>query len=209
MHIIYDYFDNIYFRIKVVSRTLSFHQPMDTEVRTMSNVKVLAVQLPAMCPLHCVFCRTPLHAEGDSDAVFEKVVAELPRYEELYLTSNGETGFSPIFGKLVNAAQNLGVKVSVLCATEKSVIPGLCRVEVSLNEYTRPLALRAIEKAHSLGIPVVISMVADDHKQSSSLEEVANANGADGVVVRSLQKEGRSNYEKGITRVYQRPGSKL
>lgn len=173
------------------------------------RAKVLAVQLPAVCPLHCVFCRTPHHAEGDSDAILERVVAELPQYEELYLTSNGETGFSPIFQKLVDVAHGLGVKVSVLCATAKSVVPGLCRAEVSLNEYTRPWALRAIEKAQSLKIPLVISMVDSNNDSGSYLEDVAKANGADAVVVRALQKEGRSNHEGGKTRVWQRPGSEI
>jgi MoaA/NifB/PqqE/SkfB family radical SAM enzyme len=166
------------------------------------RAKVLAVQLPAICPLHCDFCRTPNHAEGDSDAVFEKVVAELPRYEELYLTSNGETGFSPIFQKLVDVAHGLGVKVSVLCATAKSVVPGLCRVEISLNEYTEPLATRAIEKAKRLGIPVVISMV--DTGVPIHLEDVTRQYGVDGVLVRSLQAEGKSHNNAGSTRWFSR-----
>ena len=174
-----------------------------------NRAKVLAVQLPAPCPLACDFCRTPRHAEGNVDAVFERVVAELPRYEELYLTSNGETGLSTIFKKLVDASQNLGIKVSVLCATERSVVPGLSRVEVSLNEYTRPLALRAIEKARSLDIPVVVSMVDDGKSDAIDLESVAKANGADGVMMRALRMEGRSGNERGSTRIYRKPGSEM
>lgn len=159
--------------------------------------QVLAVQLPATCPLHCDFCRTPNHAEGDSVAVFEKVDAILHRYEELYLTSNGETGFSPIFQKLVDVALGLGVKVSVLCATEKSVVPGLCRVEVSLNQYTETFAIRAIEKAKRLGIPTVVSMV--DTEAPIHLEDVTRQYGVDGVLVRSLQAEGESHSSSGLS----------
>lgn len=170
--------------------------------------QVLAVQLPAPCPLSCDFCRTPNHAEGDSNAVFEKVVAELPQYEELYLTSNGETGFSPVFKKLVNAAQNLGVKVSVLCATPVSVVPGLCRVEISVNQHTYSVAHAAIKKAKALGIPFVVSVI-EDQKFPLDFETAADMVGADGVLIRALQKEGRSDHEGGKTRVWQRPGSKL
>lgn len=175
------------------------------------NAEVLAVQLPAICPLHCRFCRTPDHGEGDPDAVFLKVAEEIPWCKELYLTSNGETGLSSIFTSIIGIARNFGIKVSVLCATEKSVVPGLCRVEVSLNEYTRPLALRAFKKARELDIPLVISIVSEINGQNQNihLEEVANEHNADGVILRPLQMEGRSSRAIGTTRVYQRPGSNL
>lgn len=179
------------------------------------RAKVLAVQLPAPCPLSCDFCRTPNHAEGDSNAVFEKVVAELPRYEELYLTSNGETGLSPIFQKLIDVAHGLGVKVSVLCATPISVVPGLCRVEISLNQNTHNVAHDAIKKAKTLGIRFVVSVI-ENQKFPLDPETVAYEVGADGVLIRPLQKEGRYRYdhkgggkEGGEARVWQRPGSEL
>ena len=171
------------------------------------NKRVLAVQLPAPCPLACGFCRTPQHDEGDPEAVYGAVIRDLPGHQELYLTSNGETGLSTVFRRLVQFATGLGVKISVLCATERSIVPGLCRVEVSLNEFTRPLALRAIEKAKALGVPVVVSIVNDsDELSPTDLEKLADEHGAAGVIARGRQKEGRSATQAGKTLVYQRPG---
>lgn len=170
--------------------------------------QVLAVQLPAVCPLACGWCRTPKHGDGDPKSILRFVRKRLSEYREIYLTSNGETGFSPVFEEIVDFAQAKGVRVSVLCATEKSIVRGLCRAEISLNEYTKCLALRAIEKARRLGNPFVISTV-DDGSGDIDPESIAEEHGASGAIVRALQKEGRSSRATGTTRIYQRPGSKL
>jgi hypothetical protein len=169
---------------------------------------VLAVQIPAPCPLSCSWCRTPKHdEEGNADAVLVAVAHFIDVHSEVYLTSTGETGLSPIFGKVVKLAQDKKKAVSVLCATKESVVPGLKRVEVSLNEYTRPAALRAIEKARSLHIPIVLSLV--DHGQEINPEALANEYGADGVIIRAQQAEGRSSITVGRSGSWQRPGSDL
>jgi hypothetical protein len=126
----------------------------------------------------------------------------------VYVTSNGEPGLSPIFSGLMSTVQRSGVGLSVLCATAKSIIPGLCRAEISLNQYTEPLALRAIEKAQRLEVPVVVSMV-DTGETDIDLEAVARKHGADGVLVRGLRAEGRSRQSRGATRVYTRPGANV
>ena len=96
--------------------------------------KVLSVQVPAPCPLQCAFCRTPDHGSGDAEAVLRAVNANISDCEEIYLTSNGETGLSPIFSDIVRLAQDRDIGVAVLCATERSVVEGLRRVEsVSTN----------------------------------------------------------------------------
>jgi hypothetical protein len=100
---------------------------------------VLAVQIPAPCPLSCSWCRTPKHdEEGNADAVLVAVAHFIDVHSEVYLTSTGETGLSPIFGKVV------------------------------ANEY-----------------------------------------GADGVIIRAQQAEGRSSITVGRSGSWQRPGSDL
>ena len=64
-------------------------------------MKVLAVEEPAPCALDCAFCRTPEHDVGDPKAVLEAVKSNLDGCDELYVTSNGETGRSSIFGDLL------------------------------------------------------------------------------------------------------------
>ena len=118
-------------------------------------------------------------------------------YEEVYITSNGETGLSAIFDPLIHFAEENELDVSVLCATEFSVIKGLCRVEISLNQYTEALAIRAVEKAKRLGVPVVISMVDTNTEITISLNAVMQKYEVDGVLVRALQKEGRSVRKAG------------
>jgi hypothetical protein len=180
------------------------------ERRKAVNKKTLAVALPAPCPLACAFCRTPEHGLGDLEKVVEAVSARLAEgdYGEIYLTSNGETGLSPIFQAVIQLAKDKGIPVSVLCATERSIVPGLVRAEISLNKYTAPLAEGAIAKARELGIPVVISMV-DTGIEPVDPEKIANGYDVTGVLVRALQPEGRSSQSKGTTRFFQRPGSAL
>lgn len=170
-------------------------------------MKVLSIQVPAPCPLACAFCRTPDHNEGDLQKVLQAVKDNIEGHEEVYITSNGETGLSSIFGEIVSLAREKGLGVAVLCATERSVVPGLCRVEISLNQYTEPLAIRAIEKAKRLGIPTVISMV--DTGAPINPEDVAKQYGVDGVLVRSLQAEGKSLNKAGSTKWFSRIGAKL
>lgn len=171
---------------------------------------VLSIQAPAPCPLGCSFCRTPEHNQGDPGRVRELANDLLgrDRHEEVYITSNGETGLSPIFSDLVQMCQKKGVSVSVLCATKASIIPGLKRVEISMNTGTEKTAPAAIEKAKELGIPFVISMV-DDGTQAIDPETIAKKYGASGVLVRALQREGRSDESASRTQVYQVLGSDL
>ena len=172
--------------------------------------KTLAVALPAPCPLACAFCRTPEHGNGDLRKVVEAVGAHLAtgEYGEIYLTSNGETGLSPIFHEVVELAKKNGVPVSVLCATDNSIIPDLVRAEISLNKYTSTLAEKAISKAKSLGVPVVISMV-DTGIEAIDPEKVAARHDTAGALIRALQPEGRSHQRKGITRFFKKPDAKI
>lgn len=174
-------------------------------------MKVLSVQIPAPCLLDCVFCRTPDHNKGNPARVLRTVNAHLNNrpngYKEVYLTSNGETGLSTIFGEMLEIARKNSLGVAVLCATEHSVVPGLCRVEVSLNPYTEPLAIKAIAKAKRLGIPTVISMV--DTGTPINPDGVAKQYKVDGVLVRSLQVEGKSHKKTGSTRYFSRLRAKL
>ena len=169
--------------------------------------KVLSIQLPAQCPLACAFCRTPEHNQGDPERVLQVVKENIKDFEEIYVTSNGETGFSSIFTQLIDLAKENGLRIAVLCATERSIVPGLCRAEISLNRYTEPLALQAIDKAKRLGIPTVISMV--DTEKPIDTKTIAEKYGVDGVLVRSLQKEGRSTHKAGSTRLFKRVGATL
>ena len=170
-------------------------------------MKVLAVEVPAPCALDCAFCRTPEHDVGDPKAVLEAVKSNLDGCDELYVTSNGETGRSSIFGDLLQIAKEKNIRVSVLCATAESVVPGLARVEVSMNKYTAPLAELAIARAREVGVPVVISMV--DTGQPVDAVEIAEKYRVDGVLIRALQAEGRSKKVRGDTRVFHRDGSDL
>ena len=158
-------------------------------------MKVLAVEVPAPCALDCAFCRTPEHDVGDPKAVLEAVKSNLDGCDELYVTSNGETGRSSIFGDLLQIAKEKNIRVSVLCATAESVVPGLARVEVSMNKYTAPLAELAIARAREVGVPVVISMV--DTGQPVDAVEIAEKYRVDGVLIRALQAEGRSKKVRG------------
>lgn len=173
----------------------------------MSTVKVLSIQLPAPCPMNCGFCRTPEHGDGDPDSILSFVMNNVDKYVELYITSNGETGLSPIFEKIVEFTKTKQVQIAVLCATERSVIQGLSRVEVSLNEHTERAAIKAIKKAKRLKIPVVISMV--DTGRPVDLEKIAKQYGVDGVIVRAIQAEGRSHELMGSTRWFKRIGATL
>jgi len=182
----------------------------DTEKGGSDDMEhTLAVELPADCPLKCAFCRTEEHS-GNPQAVLDTLRTHVGQngYSEIYLTSTGETGLSPIFKEVVGMANSAGMGVAVLCATAGSVIPGLTRVEVSLNPYTSVLAKEAIAKAKELGIPVVISMI-DEGIEEIDLETIAAQYGADGVIVRALQPEGASDRGAGTTRIYQRPRSSL
>ncbi len=174
--------------------------------------KVLAVQLPASCPLQCAFCRTPAHGEGNMEHVqkaIEKILSDKGyKIAEVYLTSNGETGFAEGYESLVVSLQERGYGVSVLCATEKSIIPGLRRVEISHNEYTTKAANKAVEKAKILNIPFVVSRV-DTGEPGFDPESAAQAFEADGVLIRALQKEGLSHEEAGRSRFLSYPGKDL
>lgn len=171
--------------------------------------EVTAIQVPAPCPQTCSFCRTPMHNQGDPERVLRVAKQHLDgRCKEVYITSNGETGLSPVFPELVQMCRDKGIDVSVLCATKASIVPGLKRVEISMNTWTRKTALTAIKKGERLNIPFVISMV-DDGTQPVDPETIAREYGAAGVLVRTLQPEGRSQKSAGETQAYQVPGVDL
>jgi hypothetical protein len=168
--------------------------------------RVIAAQLPATCPRNCVaFCRTPNHGEGDSGQVERAVWKTIKPNNELYLTSNGETGHSPIFRSLIAHARNRHAFVSALGATVDSVHEDLCRVEISWNRYTHKDAKKAIEKAHDLRVPVVLSFV-DDGAENNDTEALAKEHRAQGTIVRALQAEGLSRTTYGVTRWWVRQG---
>lgn len=173
-------------------------------------MKTLAVQLPAPCPLNCAFCRTPEHRVGNSVAVCSRVFESLGGVSEVYLTSNGETGLFPGYRELV-AKLTRKTRVAILGATDRSVVPGISRAEISVNRYTEPLAVRAIAKANGMGIPVVASLVDDGDEgfDLSDLPGMADRLGVDAVLVRALQAEGRSARSGGISRSYVRDGTRL
>lgn len=176
----------------------------------LMKTEVLSIQAGAPCGLGCTFCRTPNHGQGHPDRVLSLATRLLASgaYTEVYLTSTGETGLSPIFTNIVDLCRLQGIDLSVLCATQASIVPGLKRVEISVNPGTVRTAPRAIAKAKRLRIPFVISMV-DDETYKINPGVAANEFGADGVLVRALQPEGRSTRSAGKTEVYQRPGSNL
>ena len=170
----------------------------------MENKKlVLAVQLPAPCPLNCEFCRTPNHTEGDRLAVLTTVehLISQNHYDEIYLTSTGETGLSKNFKEIVLKAQSKGIPISVLCATKCSIIPGLKRIEISFNRFTQKTATLAIRKAKELNIPVIVSVV-DEGIEKIVPENIIKQLEVDGILVRALQKEGRSIKECGTSSFY-------
>lgn len=160
--------------------------------------KVLAIQLPARCPFNCSFCRTPDHNTGNPEMVLEIFIKSInaTRYDELYLTSNGETGLSDIFGTIIAIAAKNNIPVSVLCATERSIVAGLKRVEISFNEFTRTVTERAIIKAKQLNIPVVLSLVDDGFTKIDPKKLIKEFLVA-GILVRSLQAEGNSTTSAG------------
>lgn len=174
--------------------------------RTMrTNQQILAVQIGAPCYVECGFCRTPKHELGDLEATFRAVEARLDGVSKVYATSTGETGLSPIFGRIVELVQGHGIKLSVLCATAESVVPALGHVEVSVNKYTKALAMETIQKARDLSIPTALSIV-DSGKTPDDLEGLANEFGVDAVLQRALRKEGRSRRTSGISRFWKRSG---
>lgn len=164
----------------------------------MKTKSVLAIQLPARCPLSCNFCRTPEHGEGNDDVVLTTINQLLANnnYDEVYLTSNGETGLSKIFKDVVALAQAKDISVSVLCATKHSIIPGLKRSEISFNKFTEESAIKAIEKAKGFGIPVIVSVV-DEGGEELIPQQLMEQLSVDGVLIRALQSEGRSTQTAG------------
>lgn len=173
-------------------------------------MQTIAVQMPAPCPMQCSFCRTPSHGEGDMNAVRNCVLSRLRCGDEVYLTSNGETGLAHGFADFVHELFKLGAVVGVLCATPRSIVSGLVRAEISLNQYTSEMAELAMRKAVELGVPVVLSMVDEgDGFIQQDLSRCAERYGAEAVIVRSLQREGRSLQCVGQTRVWRREGASL
>jgi hypothetical protein len=174
----------------------------------MSKKRVIAVQLPAPCPMSCLFCRTPKHGEGDPEAVKQALWRQdMDRDDELYLTSNGETGLSPLFPQFIGFAKNHGLYASALGATVASVHPDLVRIEISMNRYTEKAAAKAVAKAHELRVPVVLSCVYEDEgiDQDALREKYKPL----GIVVRAQQAEGLSTSAFGNTSWWRRHGHYL
>lgn len=145
------------------------------------------------------------------NVIRKRVLARLRSGDEAYLTSNGETGLATGFADFVQELLELGAVVAVLCATPRSIVCGLVRAEISLNRHTSEMAVLAIKRAHALGVPVVLSMVdeGDGGLFPEHLSICAERYGASGVIVRSLQREGRSLQCAGRTRVWRRRGVSL
>lgn len=169
--------------------------------------KILAIELPAPCPMACGFCRSPKHGEGDTKKLFRIATEHMMsgEYEEVYLTSNGETGLSSMFVEMLALAQKHGLRAAALGATKATVVAGLTRVEISRNQYTQEVADVAIKKAHQLRIPVVISFV-DTGSGEINAEKMMQECGASGIVIRALQSEGMSSVSVGKTKVVKRDG---
>jgi organic radical activating enzyme len=170
----------------------------------MKKPIILAVQLPAPCPVTCSFCRTPHHNEGNMDQVMQSVKKTIKSHDvrEVYLTSNGETGLANNYLKIVSDLLKQGIPVAVLCATKASVIPGLSRVEISYNSFTKKSAEQAIKKAKELNIPFTLSFI-DDGTQSFSAITVSKNFNANGYLIRPLQKEGRSTSQHTAVATYE------
>lgn len=162
-------------------------------------MKILAVQLPANCYFDCWNCRLPDHGEGDIGKVTDAINLNSNKVDEVYLTSNGETGLFPGFKDLVSNLIAQNKKVSVLCASQCSVVPGLTRVEISFRSFMKEVALCAIKKAQMLNIPIALSFI-DDGKTDLVPEVIALNMNVDAMLVRALQPEGRSSESHGTTR---------
>lgn len=173
-------------------------------------MKVLAVELPSPCQYECTFCCSSNHGEGSTDAVLEAVRQHWRNCDELYITGNGETGRSPAFPLLVDAALYRGIKVSILGASSLSVRPGLTRAEISTNPKIPEGATRhAANTARRYGVPYVMSMVDEGDGALPNPFEVMEKFGAVGFIVRAKRAEGRSSESAGTTQIFQVPGVNL
>jgi hypothetical protein len=117
-----------------------------------------------------------------------------------YFTANGETGLFDGFVDLIRSIIDAGAQVGVLCASHLTIITGLSHAEISFNKTTLTSAKRATQKAKSLGIPFALSLV--DDGDSAFLEYArreAIILGADAVLTRAQQPEGRSTQTIGET----------
>lgn len=173
----------------------------------MKTRNVVAVQLPAPCPLSCSFCRTGKeHGVGNIFktwlALFMVIIGLRKPIVEVYLTSNGETGLAKGFKLLVKILQARRISVSVLCATSASVVPDLKRVEISWNDFTQSAAKSAITKSKKLGIPIVLSLVDDGRYLGLNLEDFARQFGVQGILVRAQQQEGFATFGAGMSRLW-------
>ncbi len=164
--------------------------------------KVLAIQLPAPCGFACPNCRFKNHNDGDPDKLFltleRKIVSE--HYDEVYITSNGETGRSVIFNKTISLLKSYKIPISVLCASQVSIVPGLKRVEISIHHSILTVE-EAIVKAKSFDIPIILSVI-DDELSPIDCKSLVDRFGVEGILVRALQNEGRSIKSAGKSEYY-------
>lgn len=166
---------------------------------------ILAVQAGATrCDAECPFCRTKKHDLGDPEACFRAVEDRIDDFDDLYITSTAETGYAPIFERLIALGRSRGKRISVLCADPVSVVKGLHRVEVHTGKATREGALRAIAKARKLKAgSVVASQV--DLGFGVNVKKVVDEYQVDGVIVRQLQPEGASKHRRGTSAIWREP----
>ena len=169
-------------------------------------MKVLAVKMPADCPLRCDGCRNPIHGVGDFGAVLKTVKSNIAGSRLLYCTGNGDVGTRPDdLKKLLEVANDTGVPMSVLCAIPASIIEGLAYAEISEKEGLEYIAEKAVAKAKKLGVRPFITVV--DRPGLRPIEQIAEDYDVDAVLVRQKQPEGLSSETFGTTRLYKRPSA--
>lgn len=159
-----------------------------------------AIQIAGGCPFTCSWCSTGRANSGQGpkisrattnnlDILNEIIQNQVSSEDHIHITGTGEPGVSPIFNDVISSLFSKGVKVSICCASPKSIIEGLHRVDISCNQFTawEP----AIKKAKELSIPVIATVVnADGTYNDIDPIEIAKQYGTDGALIRGLRTVG-------------------
>lgn len=182
-------------------------------------MKNFAIQIAGGCPFKCDWCSTGRENANPSstskvsratennlgllDLIIENQISST---DHVHITGTGEPGVSQPFHDIASKLVSKGVKVSVCCASPKSIIPGLHRVDISCNQFTawEP----AIKKAKELNIPVIATVVnADGSYNNTQPEEIAKKYNANGALIRGLRSVGLASELKssGLTKWWVEP----
>jgi hypothetical protein len=169
-------------------------------------VHLVAVEVPAgtkKCPLSCIGCRTDRHTLGDIPAVVATVRHYLPITDEYHVTAAIETGIADGFDPVIQVLKEAEKPFSTLGATKASVVRGSTHFQASLwahregDPFDHSAALRAIDEAHRLDVPVVLS-VPDDGRHEDRLirnvieqpDRAMDRYGAHGTIIRPMDGNG-------------------